>query len=423
MNWSEAAIREASRMGDYGRVVRLARVDARLSQRQLGEACGASQSAVSRLEKRGARSYDTAQLAQMAGHLQIPPHLVGLADHTAVMAARRDGTGNDVERRSLLVGAAAVAASPAVSKAPVRQARAAESGQAATLRVATTAFRRLDGSTPSRQLAETVLSHLRLTQVIAQNAESEDERGRLAAVGSEVASLAGWLHWDMGDYGSARTWYGSAIKAARRGGNSLLAAYQLGSLAQFEAYAGNAAQGLSLTRSARKQLGPGLPAIADAWLLGVEALAHAAAGDADQADTALAAAARKAERIEQEGAPPWPWVFSFTEAKVAATRVSCGALLGLPRWISGAQDSSAAVMASGHDKQRALLMLDVASGHMVSGRLDGAFTLAARALEVGLRYQSGRIVERARALRRSFSGATPPKVVRDFDDRLYGVFL
>ncbi|MFG2222778.1 hypothetical protein [Streptomyces sp. NPDC048644] len=320
-----------------------------------------------------------------------------------------------MERRSFLVGAAAVAASPAASKVPVRRPRVAESGQVATLRVATAAFRRLDGSTSSRQLAETVLSHLRLTQAIAQNAESKDDRGRLAAVGSEVASLAGWSHWDMGDYGSARTWYGSAIKAARRGGNSLLAAYQLGSLAQFEAHAGNAVQGLSLTRSARKQLGPGLPAIADAWLFGVEALAHAAAGDAEQADAALTAAERKAERMEKEGAPPWPWVFSYTEAKVAATRVSCGALLGLPWWVSGAMDSTAAVMTSGHDKQCALLMLDMASGHMASGRLDGAFTLAARALEVGLRYQSGRIVERVRALRRTFSGATPPKVVRDFD--------
>ncbi|MFG7946833.1 hypothetical protein [Streptomyces cacaoi] len=100
-------------------------------------------------------------------------------------------------------------------------------------------------------------------------------------------------------------------------------------------------------------------------------------------------------------------MFSFTEAKVGATRVSCGARLGLPRWIADEQDSAAAVMSSGHEKQRALLRLDMATW----------------ALETGLRYKSGRIVERARAVRRSYSGPTPPKVVRDFDDRLYGVFL
>ncbi len=423
MNWSAQSIRDAARAGDYGRVVKLARAAAGLSQGQLGEACGMSQSAISRLEGRGTRSYETAQLSRVASHLQIPPHLVGLADHTAAIVARRDGNGTDVERRNFLGGVAAVAAAPALSMAPTQQAHAVETGQAATLRVATTAFRRLDGTTPSRQLVDTVLSHLKLTQSIAQDAEGEDERARLAAVGSEIASLAGWLHWDMGDNGSARTWYGASIKAARRATNPLLAAYQLGSLAQFEAHSGNAAQGLSLARSARKQLGLNMPAIADAWLSGVEALAHAAGGAESSADEALRTAARRAKQIEHEDTPPWPWVFSFTEAKVAATRVSCGARLGLPRWIASEQDSTTAVMTSGHDKQRALLQLDMASGYLAAGRLDGAFTVAARALEVGLRYKSGRIVERARAVRRSYSGPTPPKVLRDFDDRLHGVFL
>lgn len=421
MDWASQAIREASRTGDYGAVIRLARNEARFSQKQLGEACGISQSAVSRLEGRGSGSYETAQLARVTTCLQIPPYLVGLADHSAALARRAEGT--DMERRKFLGGAAATAATQALPVLSAPQGQAREEGRVAALRAATTAFRRLDGSTPSRQLAETVLAHLRLAQMLARENDHEDERGGLAAVGSEVASLAGWLHWDMGDYGSARIWYGASIKAARRAANPLLAAYQMGSLAQFEAHAGNAAQGLSLTRSARRQLGSGLIAIADAWLCGVEALAHAAAGDKDATDTALATAARRAEQIEYEEAPPWPWVFSFTEAKVAATRVSCGARLGLPQWVSSAQDSAAAVMASGHEKQRALLLLDVAAGHLASGRLDGAFTLAAQAVEIGLRYKSGRIVERARAVRREYASATPPKVVRDFDDRLHGVFL
>ena len=46
----------------------------------------------------------------------------------------------------------------------------------------------------------------------------------LAGIGSEAASLAAWLAWDMGDNGSARTWYGSAIKADRSAGDPLLAA-------------------------------------------------------------------------------------------------------------------------------------------------------------------------------------------------------
>ncbi|MYT17000.1 MULTISPECIES: helix-turn-helix transcriptional regulator [unclassified Streptomyces] len=421
MNWSSRAIREASRVGDYGKVVKLARSAQRVSQKQLGEACGTSQSAVSRLEMRGTDSYDTAQLASAAQHLRIPPHLVGLADHTEALAATVEGT--DVERRNFLAGAAAVAAAPAFATFPATRAEPADGGQAATLRLATSAFRRMDGSTASRLLVEPVLAHLRFAQGLGSAAETNEQRSRLAAVGSEVAGLAAWLSWDMGDYGSARTWYGSSVKAARRAANPLLIAYQVGSLAQFEAHAGNASQALELCRTARKQLGAGRPHIADAWLSSVEALAHAAAGDEQAADAALTAAARCAERITAGEPPPWPWVFTFNENKVAACRVSCGARLGIPRWVSEAQDSAGAVMTAGHEKQRALLALDVASGHLAGGRLDAAFGLGSRALEVGLRYKSGRIVERARALRRRYTSATPAKIVRDFDERLYGVFL
>ncbi|MBC9714089.1 helix-turn-helix transcriptional regulator [Streptomyces sp. TRM66268-LWL] len=425
MSWTSAAIRDASRAGDYGRVVHLARRGAGLSQKELGDACGVSQSAVSRLEQRGANGvYDTKTLARAAAHLQLPPHLVGLADHAAALAANADTDGS-VERRNFLGGAVAVAAAPAVAafKAATTEPAAADGGPAATLRVVTGGYRRLDGTTPARQLVKPVLEHLELTQSLAKGVQDHAQRNRLAAVGSEVASLAGWLSWDMGDYGSARTWYGAAVKSARRSGQPLLAAYQLGSLAQFEAHAGNAQQGLSLAQSARKALGDRPPVIADAWLASVEALCHAAAGDAEASDDSLKTAIRFADRVTNDSTP-WPWVFTFNESKVAATRVACGARLGRSDWISSAQDSATAVLSSGHEKQRALLILDVASGHLASGRIDGAFALATGALEIGLRFRSGRIVERARALRRSY--ATPrslPRVVREFDDRLYEVFL
>lgn len=227
----------------------------------------------------------------------------------------------------------------------------------------------------------------------------------------------------MGDQGSARTWYGSAVKAARRSGNRLLTAYQIGSLAQMEADAGNAAQGLNLTRSARRQFGPGAPAIADAWLSTVEALAYAAAGDERSTDHALARSRTATAHIAAEEAPPWPWAFTFNEAKITACRVTCGARLGLPSWVFGTHDETASVMSSAHAKQRALLQLDLAAGHQAAGRLEAAYVLATQAVEAGLKYRSGRIVERARVFRRAYTPSTPPKVVREFDDRLHGVYL
>ncbi len=224
----------------------------------------------------------------------------------------------------------------------------------------------------------------------------------------------------MADHGSARSFYGAAIKAARSSLNPLLTAYQSGSLAQFEAHSGNAIQALSLARSARRCLEPDSPPIADAWLCSVEALGHAASGDRRSADRALTRSRAVIESSSGEAPPPWPWVFTFDESKIAAVRVSCGAKLGLAAWTSGGVHAPAA---TGHAKQRALLFMDVAAGHLAAGRVEAAFALAGQALEIGLQYRSGRIVERGRVLRRSFSTSSPSKAVRAFDERLHGVHL
>jgi transcriptional regulator with XRE-family HTH domain len=414
VDFQTGPVREASRARDYGRVIELVRNDRRMTQTALGQALGMSQSAVSRLEKKGTSAYSTDTLAAAAAHLEIPSALVGLVD-SRPSGPQNDG--DDVNRRRFVGGAVAAAGATALAVLP--DTADATGRQSAALRLSTTAYRRLDGTTPSRDLSEVVRAHLRLIQTITHTATGYAERGRLAAVGSEVASFAGWLAWDTGDNGSARSWYGSAVKAARSAGDPLLTAYQGGSLAQFEAHAGNGTEALNLTRRARRVLGSSRPAVADAWLSSVEAFAHAVAGDRHSADKALTAARAGAENLPEE-VPPWPWVFTFTPAKVAAARVACGARLGLADWVLS-EDTEA--LASGHDKQRALLALDVSAGHLAAGRVDAAFALASHALETGLRYRSGRIVERARAIRRSLTTSSPPKVVREFDERLHGVYL
>ncbi|WP_234365065.1 helix-turn-helix domain-containing protein [Streptomyces sp. RTd22] len=418
MNWSAQAIRDASRRGDFGRVVSLARRATGVSQRQLGDACGISQSAISRLEGHGTASYDMTLLARAATHLHIPPRLVGLADHAAAHAAENGQ--HDVHRRNFLAGTAAIAATPAL--AALRPAPL-EAGQAATLRMATTAFRRLDGTTPSRHLSEPVLAHLRLTQTITGEAENPEQRALLAAVGSEAASLAGWLAWDMNDIGSARTWYGAAIKAARTSGDRLLLAYQLGSLAGFEADGGNAAQALSLVHRARRHLGEATPTIASAWLSTVEAQAHAASGHATAADTALLQATRTTDAIQDEQPPPWPWVFTFTHSKVAAARLTCGARLGLPHWVAASQDGGGC-RADVEPRETTRTADPRPRRRAPHKRSAGRRVRPGHpALETGLRFRSGRIIERARGLRRTYASPTPPKVVRDFDDRLHGIYL
>lgn len=244
----------------------------------------------------------------------------------------------------------------------------------------------------------------------------------MAAVGSEAASLVGWLAWDMADHGSARTWYGSAIKAARTAGDPLLGAYQTGSLAQFEVEAGNTAEGLRLIARTRRQLGPDLPAIAAAWLASIEAVAHATARRRTRHRT-VPALLRTAHRPRPPRGPA-------AVAVGVLLRRSEGRLLPCRVRRPARPPPMGPVLTGDRDRpvlrpreQRALLTLDVATGHLSTGRVDSAFALATRAVQDGLRLRSGRIVERARAFRRSYASATPPGIVRDFDTLLHDTYL
>ncbi|WP_152617773.1 helix-turn-helix domain-containing protein [Phaeacidiphilus oryzae] len=417
MDWeSHAPLRDAARRRDYGQVINLARRMRGETQAQLGRGCGLSQSAVSRLETRGSDGpYTLQHLASAATHLGIPPGLVGLAD---------DGNGSTtVQRRTFLTGVAALAAASALHQPdPPHSSATDDTAEAACLRQATNAYRRLDATVPSRDLLPAAHEHLRLIQRTTDAGPDRAHRARMAAIGSEAASLTGWLAWDMADHGSARRWYGAAVKAARTAGDHLLMAYQIGSLAQFEVEVGNAHEGLRLITRARRPETE-LPVIATAWLSSLEAVAHAGLGDQQASARALDACSRLTETIPGQEAPPWPWVFTFDQRKVAAARITSTARLGRPAWKALTVTDITTALSGGHAKQRALLSLDVATGQLASGRLESAFDLAAQALADGLRLRSGRVVERARTFRRGFTGTCPPAIVRDFDERLHDAYL
>lgn len=326
--WRSAPVLAASRAGDYGRVIALVRTTLRISQKSLAEACGLTQSSLSRLEHRGVRAYNMQTLAQAAASLRLPPALLGLAEGAVNDAARKD---SDVDRRSFLAGAAALAAPTSLIHPAVGD---PGDPRAAEVRAVTAAYRRLDGAVPARQLVEPVRAHLRLVQELAQKAAGSAARRSLAAAGSELASFAAWLSWDMADRGSARVWYGTALASAQQAGDPLLWAYQAGSLAQLEADTGSVPEAVSLLAKARKKLGKPIPAIADAWLASLEAQAYAALNDERGAAEALDRCEVATEQIPHQMSPPWPWVFSFTSAKVARARITCGVKPNAPRGCS-----------------------------------------------------------------------------------------
>ncbi len=293
--------------------------------------------------------------------------------------------------------------------------------------VITGAQRRLDASTPSRDLARGVVAHVEMANQQLARAAQSPFAADVAAAKSEAAGFAAWLHADMLDIGTARAYYRMAIDRARRAGHDLLVGYMLGSFAVFEIDCGAPEYGLALIARGRQEMGETAHRAPRAWLDATEALSIAAARrDADAAGRALARAAKTIDQDNGSDPPPWPWVFPFDHAKLAWYRALVAVRLNRPAdALAAFTESLSAVHAA--PKQRALVMLEVATAARQDGtsrhdsaRVDEAFGLAGDALDLGIAYSSERVVERARRFCREYPGP-PMNSVRDFDNRLRSV--
>ena len=123
---------------------------------------------------------------------------------------------------------------------------------------------------------------------------------------SEAAGFAAWLHADMHDIGTARTYYRLAIDRARVAKQDLLAGYMLGSLAAFEIDGDDPGLGLALIAETRRQIGEAPHPTPQAWLDAIEALSLAAIGKAADADSALLRARKAIDKGSESAPVPWP---------------------------------------------------------------------------------------------------------------------
>jgi transcriptional regulator with XRE-family HTH domain len=403
--WQSSAMRRAVAGSDRGAIIRLARRSQGLTQRELAEACGYRQPMISKIERgeRGAENIDV--LSRVADHLQIRPHLLGLAEKEI-----------PVNRRQFLVNGAAVTAGNLVPTVEWSD----PTDHVGGFRQVTGAYRRLDAVIPGRELTGPAEAHLTMGLRLLERAKrpADVHTAPLAAAVSESAGLAAWLAWDAANLGNARRHYITAITTAKRAGDRLLTAYMTGSLASLAVDQGDSAEGLALLRSARTHLGADRPATADAWLACQQALAHAAAGEGKPTWAALDVAEAACARVDREEPPPWPWVFAFDHAKVAAHRLTCAARLGQPRAALTAASDAASYLNAGHGRQRALLGLDLAEAQLHTHAVDEAFAIANQALELAAPYNSGRVAQRARGFRRTVTGRVPQHLLREFDERL-----
>jgi transcriptional regulator with XRE-family HTH domain len=380
------------------------------SQRDLASVVDYSQTWVSNvLRRQQALTID--QVRDIANRLNVPLHLL-----------RFDGRGGDDPTKRRDFGKSlALALLPLPTRTDVNETTAA------TLTAITGAQRRLDATSPARELARGVTSHVEMANRLLARSHRSPFAADVAAAVSEAAGFAAWLHMDMHDVGTARAYYRMAIERARSAGNGLLAAYMLGSLAAFEIDEEDPELGLALIGKAGQQIGADPHPTARAWMKSIEALGHATAHRDSAAKRALSEAEHDVERTDASSAPPWPWVFPFGHAKLAGYRALVTVRLNRPNEALAAFAESLPTTQPA-PKQRALIMLEVATAVRQSGeetrdpgRIGEAFNLAREALAIGVDSASERVVQRARRFRRGYMGAATGDV-RDFDHHLRRTF-
>ena len=403
--WSSPAVAGALAGCDFSMLLEEIRRARGWTQAELASQVGYSQSWVSKVLRRK-QVLNLDQAREVSRRLGIPVHLL------------RFGLGGEVPAKRRDFGKAAALAAlawPGLLEADENRVHA--------VTAITREQRRLDATTSARELVPSVAAHVEMANRVFARARESALSLDMAAALSEASGLAAWLHADMCDLGTARTYYRLAIGAAQRARHDLLTGYMLGSLAAFEIDNGDGVRGLELIARAREQIAGEEHAIPHAWLAAIEGLGHAVArSDSGTADNALG---RAGQLIESSGAglPPWPWMSPFDQGKLAGYRALVYVRIGRASdALAAFAESLTAVQPA--PKQRAIVMLEVAAAACQEGmsqrdaqRIDQAFRLAGEALTSGTHYSSERVIQRTRQFRCGYHGPVTAQV-EDFDQRL-----
>jgi hypothetical protein len=147
------------------------------------------------------------------------------------------------------------------------------------LQAITSGLRSLEPTTPSGELWNPVVGHLRM---VGQRA---GHGSRYAEEAAEVARLAAWLAWDQDHQQDAQQMYQRAIRYARQSGDERTIGFMEGSRALWMAETGRGAEAVRIGRP--------LPEAPSAWFSTMRATVASAAGDTDLTISSL----KDAERL------------------------------------------------------------------------------------------------------------------------------
>jgi transcriptional regulator with XRE-family HTH domain/tetratricopeptide (TPR) repeat protein len=268
-------------------------------------------------------------------------------------------------------------------------------------------------STAPAELMIPVTAHLELVDELASTAPTGPQRQQVLRNHSQVALLAGRLSFfDLHDPGTARAYYGMSLDSAREAGDPHLEAVTLGHMSFVAAATRSFRAAIDLLEGANEHASGST--IVPSWLAAVESEIRSKAGETS---AALAAVERaEAALVPAKEIPTWMDYYDATRlngfkgfAYLAAGQVDQA---------ETALQTAIACLDAGAVKQRSVLLTDLATAYVHEGEVDKGCELASEAAVTLTRAGYETSAERLREFRQLVRPWQDRGSVKDLDERL-----
>ncbi|WP_448320463.1 MFS transporter [Streptomyces sp. CO7] len=221
---------------------------------------------------------------------------------------------------------------------------------------------------------------------------SDDVGRALFGASAELTRLAGWMAFDTGQQEAAQRYYIQALRLARAAADVPLGGYVLASMSLQATYRGFGDEGVDLAQAAVERNRGLATARTMSFFRLVEARAHARAGDAAAAGTALKASESWLER-SREGDNDPTWLGFYGYDRFCADAAECYRDLKAPGQVRRFTEQALSKPTEEFVRSHGLRLVVSAVAELESGNLDAACEQGVRAVEVAGRISSARTTE------------------------------
>ncbi len=409
---------------DFGTVFRTIRAHTGWSQQTLASLVGLDQSRISGIERGAHRLRDVALVAQVAQGLRIPAVLLGFGDPGTTLGqagGRSRKLVRWVDRRDffehvagLVVGVSAVAGLdidrlmallPHAEPTGTRHLGVAD---VEAIEQATATFRRQDFATGAGPVRDVAVAQLRATLPLLGAQMTPEVRPRLYLATARLATMAGWMSFEVSQHDAARRLWMIALDVARNAGHPLgtdQTVFVLYDIALQAVHLGRPTEALRLVHlgHAAAAGSPSVSAATSCCLTSIQARAYAAQGDAAACDRALGQATEHFSSVDPATTPPW--VAHVGDADISGKQGVAHYTLALPGRDPRAAARAVPLLRHAVDhlgpdyaRVRAQCLPDLAGAHAIAGDTGTAVTIGHQAVDAVTAVSSPRTYDRLQVL-------------------------